>query len=325
VGRASAASLLAMAAAVWGCTALWGIDELDYGVAGNGGATSSAHGGTAGGGTAGSGNGEQCLDRVDNDGDGLADCGDATDCAADYQCEVVLPDAERVLLVDPSSACPAGTEPSLVHACTGCECLLSTSPCNVSLNAFSAAGCSGNSNGYTSSGACQTGPGDARWMTLTSALPSPPPSCSVSDPDAPAVQWKACTLTQPGLCPDGQACVPRGSGQVGQVGPCARVGDADVCPPELPNALAVYADSGLQCECACTAGSPLCGASSVTVWHDSASCTGGSTTQILDGAGCQSAGTAGSMLFNVAPAIMTCSASAVDVPAGPWSKLCCPG
>jgi len=319
LGPAGAATLMAMLAAAAGCNAIWGLGDLSYGPGGSGGATSTAHGG-GGTGATGGGNGEQCLDGVDNDGDGLTDCGDVGDCAVDYECVAALPGAEYVLLVDPASACPTGTEPSTAYACTGCQCLITAVPCTVTLTAFSDASCSDTPATYTASGDCQAGSGSTQWMTLTSSM-STPPTCAPADTHAPAVQWKACLLAQPGLCPNGQACVPRGPGPLS---PCAHVGDTDVCPSDLPIALVTYGDEGLQCTCSCTAGAAQCGSASVAVWHNSPDCSGGSTTQIVGEGGCQSAGVSGSLQFNIETATMSCPESAEDAPAGPGTKLCCP-
>ena len=309
--------LVALLAVASGCNSIWGLGDLSYGPGGSGGTTSTAHGA---GGTGGSG--EQCLDGVDNDGDGLTDCGDALDCAAGYECVPAVPGAQYAYLVQPSDDCPAGTEPSTVYACTGCQCIVTSTACQATLQAFDTASCPSALNTYDAAvGGCQSGSGAALWVTLTITMQTPP-TCATQAAQAPPGQWKACTLAHAGLCPDGKACVPRA---VGPLGACAVVGDADVCPSDLPQPFRTYADAGPQCNCSCTPGAAQCGATSVTVWSSSPDCSAGSTTQIGTGAVCQSAGVIGSLEFNVETATMSCPVSVQEVPAGPSTKLCCPG
>jgi hypothetical protein len=313
--------LLAWTPIVIGCNAIWSLGDLSYGPGGSGGTTSTAHGAGGMGGTGG-GAAEQCLDEVDNDGDGLTDCEDALGCAAGYECVPAVTGAAYTLLVQPADDCPPGTEPSTVYACTGCQCIVTSTACHTTLQSFDVAGCPSALHTYdAAAGGCQSGSDAALWVTLTATMQTPP-TCAAQAAHAPPGQWQACTLAHAGFCPNGQACVPRA---VGPLGTCAVVGDTDVCPSELPLSLLTYADAGLQCNCSCTPGAAQCGAASVTIWNSSPDCSAGSTTQIGAGATCQSAGVIGSLEFNVATATMSCPASAQDVPAGPSTKLCCPG
>ncbi|AKT39106.1 hypothetical protein [Chondromyces crocatus] len=81
---------------------------------------------------------EDCLDGIDNDGDGLIDCADVEDCApASYECAPAVPAGwtgnVRVAIVDFAAAdtlpaCPEGTEtsdyfagPATEAACSNCD------------------------------------------------------------------------------------------------------------------------------------------------------------------------------------------------------------
>jgi hypothetical protein len=85
---------------------------------------------------------ENCFDNMDNNNDGLTDCGDPT-CAGVGVC-VTEPDNFALgVLIDKSAACPAGTTETKVFrgltggtTCTGCTCTPNPVTCDADIYAY---------------------------------------------------------------------------------------------------------------------------------------------------------------------------------------------
>jgi len=204
-----------------------------------------------------------CLDGIDNDGDGMTDCGDP-DCQALVRC---VPAAFPAGFTSygtyadaRATACPAGygttadtfenpTSPSA--SCTACSCDTPALACSTVLtvscdNSNACDGGTARSASVTANGSCVSSglPSgldvDNTWTCkLTTPTPTGTGSCTPSggQPNGAAAQFnkqsRTCGLTSSGLgCPGGNICVPRVPG--GFKGLCVRraigSGPAAVCP-----------------------------------------------------------------------------------------------
>src|SRR5262245_35015382 len=83
---------------------------------------------------------ELCFDGQDNDGDGLADCGDP-DCDAGAICVASAADRPAGALVPGDQPCPAGFQggETTIHRglqpseCTGCGCTVGDTICEATV------------------------------------------------------------------------------------------------------------------------------------------------------------------------------------------------
>jgi hypothetical protein len=239
--------------------------------------------GTAGG-SAGT---ENCLDLVDNDGDGRADCDDA-ECAGDFACAPpAQPDWLGVgwLYIggrEPTCAYGVVTElfdeAELTAGEASCECACSdpSSECSGYVRASIGCGQQVETDGWATATCLTFTVGSSRSCLLQYTQPGLGSCSPIVSSEIPAVAWEPaawlCLQAGGGHCPDGEACIE--SADSDGIGPCtARAGDHP-CPPAFPNRRQ-YADGTLEdsrgcdtndCSCGppttgdCTCTSPPCGA-----------------------------------------------------------------
>lgn len=271
------------------------------GIAGSAGAGGTA--GTAGqagtGGTGGSGTVEDCLDGIDNNGDGLVDCADPQ-CTPGYKCVAAAPpqwesyfwlnDQGWQLQEPPSEPCPSGRDPRRYYAEPGqrndCDCNcgeLTGAEC-----APAKLGCSTNSDNCNNpqdwtatyaDGACHKPPTNNR---LSCRLTEPARvqaagSCTESltvdrDPTWGTVH-DACRIEDSGRgCPPQQVCVPRGQGEYD--GPvCIRREGDRTCPGGWSTQVKVYQGGTddrdcTECTCSITPDDVTCSGTVYTVYDD---------------------------------------------------------
>lgn len=209
-----------------------------------------------------------CLDGVDNNGDGLADCQDPT-CAAVTMCVPAVAVGNEIGIF-PTGSCPATgfTVTSTQHQnlqtqpCGGCGCKIDTT-CQLSLKGYSGDTCGGSNTVNFNLEGNSTGVG-------TCAAPSPavkPASLKYSSishksstcvattgPSTPTPTWGTTktycgAARQSSTCPINQVCVPKPP----QATPvCVRVPSAGAgCPAGYPNTQGTWyaAFDPAQCEC----------------------------------------------------------------------------
>ncbi len=266
------------------------------GVTGGTGGTTGGTGGTTGGtggatgGTGGVVGFENCLNDIDDNGDGLADCADPQ-CQAGYTCVTPAPTGwVGVGWVDPqaNSACPAPFLPAtklyqvaqLVAppaTCTcGCQAPNGVS-CPLSLACTAGAACT-TSAATTLTQACTTVAVPAPGAQNSCSVAPPQPtggSCQaqanalVTPPVWPA-SARGCLVADGGACTDTtKTCVPR---LTGANGPCIARGGNQTCPAGSPyTSKTLYNTGGLNDTRGCSANGCSCGG----VAGATCSCTGG--------------------------------------------------
>lgn len=276
LARPGALPLVAVwsAALVAGCASLLSIDDFrDQATAGSGGGGRT---GAAGSGTGGRGAGsESCLDKVDNNGDGLADCEDPQ-CAVDHQCSpawigdwlgvgwlhqsnpapdcplgqrLALYDAQN--LVEPSATCSCGcAAPTDTDCRTWFTCPYACTVGGAYYTAWPTTECSAiefstSVSVYCYAGDLSAAPGHCEPEGILTGAPL------TWDPTA-----ALCLYADGGHCPGEQTCVPGATGPA--LGPCvAQLGDHD-CPPDYPDQHR-YWDGSIDDGRACTTGGCSCG------------------------------------------------------------------
>lgn len=199
--------------------------------------------GSGGGGQGGAAPGvEDCLDGVDNDGDGVADCADTEDCApADFACVDAPPDGwtgnvRAARAPHPAGGalpeCPAGTtpldrfaEPAADAQCSACDCAWTGASCTPpELSCWwSTESCSGSASvAYNNAQAQACVEPSYSSFTGSCRITAPgqlisPGTCAIADgggtlqnPDTWATDVRLCAGAAPGAgCDGGQVCVPR--------------------------------------------------------------------------------------------------------------------
>jgi hypothetical protein len=186
---------------------------------------------------------ENCMNGVDDNGDGLADCADPQ-CQATHTCADRPPAGWTGLgWLDPDSkpACSLGLTAQDLYAginapalTCGCECGAPTAHCAIDLTcSVGTDDCATATTSATVSG-CQTLPFPAGPVGCSAGAPKVTGACpATTKTTRPTVSWttaaRACMTTAGGSCAvTTQACVPRPP--AGAVGPCiGHTGDY-ACP-----------------------------------------------------------------------------------------------
>ncbi|EYF06970.1 hypothetical protein [Chondromyces apiculatus] len=310
-----AGALLLMVLTAGSCAVLSGLDDYEVTSGGQGAAPGTGGASTTGTGSAptttGGGGGStpgqheaNCLDGLDDDGDGLIDCADLEDCApADYECAPTPPtgwtaNAFAGLVnfaeIDNLPECPSGTtgadffaDPSAA-SCSACSCVLDPNSASCFAPQFTCHWGSQNCSGGTqqvdatdtdrclqfqgavpSTGSCRiTGPSTVRQAgtcTVTGASTLQDPA-----PWGRAVRVCQSDTRQGGGCDAGQVCQPRPpTGVPGLEGlSCLVKEGTDGCDPGWTQ-LDVQLFAGGTDQRSCSA----CGCNTSAV-----GCTGGSVT-----------------------------------------------
>jgi hypothetical protein len=334
--------LAAMVTTGAGCLSLAGLDE-DYSVgqpggsaaggassgtstssgSSTGGTASSSGGGTTGsGGSSSSGGGsEDCLDGVDNDGNGLVDCADPG-CQPEFECVAEAPTpwagyyrvASATYPAASTLPCPDSATPEVVFQgpgsaaqCGACSCGGLTASCS-----YPEMGWWVNSNNCNGAAGQNLAPGDGdchafaqncgatcdndqrAMLTQDSALVAA--SCPPSG-GAPTIgalwsdEHHACKLADPsGGCSAGTVCVAKPAAPY-DTAVCVRQDGQHACPTGFPNAIDAYGDAvdDRACSaCDCDTSGVSCGAGKVVVSDDDA-CAGGTNADLdVMGATCYS-------------------------------------
>jgi hypothetical protein len=239
-----------------------------------------------------------CLDGVDNNGDGLADCQDPT-CTPVVQCVPAVTVGNEIGIFQAAS-CPASgyTVSSQQHqtlnagACTGCGCKVDMT-CRMTLTGYSATGCGGSVNASMTldattgtSNPCVAGPNiDPASIKMGPSFSRVSSTCTATTaPSAPTPTWGTtkhfCGVgQQSSTCPAAQICVPKPA----TVQPvCVRVPSAGAgCPAGYPNTQGTWYGAFNAATCSCgtcsvntTGACPTSAIEShVFIW-DMASCMG---------------------------------------------------
>lgn len=251
---------------------------------GTGGAPSSSASTGSGGATE-----ANCLDGLDDDGDGHADCADS-DCQAGYEC-VPAPAQNfsdllrlRVLGVGNASVeCAPGVNPvrrfkdPASSECTACECttLAQCGPFGVSLSGDSL--CSGSQVDLMvpPGGCAPLNPGGVSGAIYVDP-PQPLPGACQAGQSVQVTKEKFHTAvdvcqvsgTLGGGCAEGSVCAPRAKPEYAGDGMCVGTTGDVSCPAGFPNRIVAYSGGldGRTCSpCTCEASKVECLGGGITV------------------------------------------------------------
>jgi hypothetical protein len=336
------------------------------GESGAGGAAGSAAGagGVAGqAGVAGTGGttAENCLDGVDNDGNGKADCAD--DACKAYMCMADIPivngwtgyywGRKQAFATAADSPCPAGQQaaryyltPSGAPACASCNCTYEAGTCSVGSMACSTAN--------TCDGSLKLDPPEA-GSCLSLSLSTNKLYCKISDPGeitspgacgplgpptfsnaAPfANVFDTCLFDQKGKgCAAGQSCTPTPLAPF-PAKPCIiKAGESLPCPTGynlIGTAFTHYNDTRACSPCGCGVASESC--SSLYTIKETPACGGSQktvgTSTCTDLSSLANSNNAGIVFPGAATASGTCKAAdgggapeGAVIPSGP-ATICC--
>lgn len=269
--RRSAVGVTVLAALAWsGCNAIMGYEVGESGGTGQGGSAIGGASAGGGGSTAGS---ETCLDRVDNNGDGLADCEDPL-CQSDHECVPTTTDdwlgVGWLYQDDPAASCPLGQrlelfdESDLVVPSAACTCACDDPTSNTCRAQFACGYSCGVGGVYSASASAQCIDHSLSSVSqvhcTASVLSVVPGTCSPrGDPTGPAVHWPSsasiCLYASGGHCPDGGACIPEPTASA--LAPCIAQMGEHPCPASHPEQHLYWdgtADDGRSCSadgCSC--------------------------------------------------------------------------
>jgi hypothetical protein len=272
--------------------------------AGGSSAGGSSSGGSSSGGSGGGGP-EDCLDGVDNDGDGDADCADS-ECKPDFQCVTAVPsgykgyfEVNRTDYPTPPGACDGGGMPAVYFSgpagppeCNACTCGdVQGATCSAApLSCWAGSGsCNGTATDWTATladGQCKK-PGNLvggsfslSCQVVGDSQITGKGSCEPSKTDfANKNLWQnevgACGLPAAGKgCGDGQACVPKVQGGDGGKLCIQKDGDT-LCPAgTFSQKVATFTggtDNRTCGDCTCGDASAMCGAGTYT-FYDADQC-----------------------------------------------------
>jgi hypothetical protein len=210
---------------------------------GGGSSASSAGGGLAVSQVASSSTGtptaEDCLNRSDDDGDGMVDCED-DDCA-DYVCLDGVPGAIAYVLVDQDS-CPPTTSTRELRSCVGCACSGTMGTCGVSATSYDGVNCTGDTDTTTATGCWDSDNIQIGFRGSTAILT--PGLCAETAAMAAAQDPGACVVDA-GLCA-AQICVHQELAE----GLCALIDTDTPCPIGMVTT-DLYESDGATCDCSC--------------------------------------------------------------------------
>ncbi len=279
----------------------------DGGSTGTGGSTSTTSSGTAGDGP------EDCLNGVDDNGNGLVDCQDVG-CQVDYQCVPSPPpgwDGIGWLTSQSVESCPDEMPMGQVLY-DPAELNAPPATCSCSCGSPSGVQCQSTLSCYNDPQCSQTLVLQAQVTTSCQQMPPfpPPAGCTASALSAtggscppgpvsetvPTLTWpsdtSACLRESAGVCDGGEACIPRLPS--GAVGPCIlREGD-HACPggysDKTSHVDGSYNDTRGCGPCQCSPPSGVsCGCSSSSCGvslHSQGNCVGGLLSLVPVGGSC---------------------------------------
>lgn len=286
------------------------------GATGSGGATTTSTGNpTAGGETPGV---ENCLNGVDDDGDGFADCADS-DCNAGYICVPSAPSADAYVTptTDPGS-CPPDAPAKTTSQCGACSCLAQAGTCALGgqLHTGNTLSCAGTSTvSFTAPRACNNGPSGDRSINVSISAPNNDGSCQPASLTTTAQTVSICAASAAGSCSDAnQICVPATNDA------CVLV-MAQSCPAAYPVERSVlFGESAASCDCSCAKSGETC---SPTVEVSGSDGCPNATSIALNPSGCTSLGSIQSWRVPPQPSTVACEPSATP-PGNPSRfRLCC--
>jgi hypothetical protein len=326
--------MAAIAAVPFGCTILADAALPDGSGNGGGGAGGTSAGVATGGspsGTSGgtaTGDGEICFNGLDDNDDGLTDCGDPA-CGGDC---VLSPEGSQPVAVVSGDTCPNGFSGRAMTGCEACNCTPDDpGTCVFEVELYDNALCAGSPTTAVSPGAdCDevTPPFAAIGGNTVGAI-----GTTVGADDAtcvapmPTVTGNARMICMPQPeatgCNEGLVCVPPVVGMQCALFP----GDA-VCPASLPTRDVLFDGDGGQCACACDGGSQTCPVNKHVHTWDAAGC-GGGKFDVVHLAGCVDTGhtEVASIDQHEQPLAALSADSCVNtstVPAANAFTLCCP-
>jgi hypothetical protein len=179
-----------------------------------------------------------CLDGVDDNGDGLADCQDPTCLGSQVQCVPAVDAGAALGVLQDSGPCPAGYSQLLDlyqglqgGPCVGCTC---ATACTVTVFAYANAGCSGASvqatfNTTSTDYVCTTVASGTRNASIKSAYGKVCQAGGSASQAAPT--WSSsqvfCVAQSSQTCAVGEVCVPAPTAPAKT---CVDVDDSLSCP-----------------------------------------------------------------------------------------------
>jgi hypothetical protein len=286
-----------------------------------GGGGAGAHGATGGGGsgagpTGGGGSApvENCLNGIDDDGNGLTDCDDSA-CST-YAC---VPSASGnegyAVLVGAPGDCTAPTSAASWNTCS-CGCTPNAGTCNVTAYTHGDAAC----NNYIttlSTGMCANIlPDGVRWLSAVTGL-SAAAVCLPAADHVPA-PVSACTLTEVGRCAGNAICVPPVFAGAKQ---CVVMPLGSPCPSPYTVGQTAFL-GGTQCTCGCTDSGSTCDPPAVDVYFGDDYC-GNAPQHVPLPDPCNALPSASSLSIPSVAASTTCFMSEAVTGGTPDKTLCC--
>jgi hypothetical protein len=210
-----------------------------------------------------------CFDGIDDNGDGLVDCGDPT-CLAGAECVAAADGYELGTRVELLEACPAAfpdTDLALGQGlvagstCDACQCSKPEAQCYAPMVTFESADCSGAYVHYASvsTAAICSGAGNPLGVVRSvyfGGVSLYAGSCTPNNPTTPTSwtqQARFCgTVHVGGGCATGQVCAPKAASH------CALAPGAQACPAGYAQAhqASWYTAVADQRSCACTCDAP---------------------------------------------------------------------
>ncbi|MCC6524257.1 MAG: hypothetical protein IT373_16480 [Polyangiaceae bacterium] len=334
--RFLARALFASSVAGASCHLIGGADEYtvrDEAAGGGAGAaaTSSSQSGAAGGGGA---TPEECLNGVDDDGDGDADCKDPDCVASGYQS---VQGTAATTFVS-AGTCGAELVEHVFHDCDACGCDADVGTCTLQVTLFKNASCDPNIGTNIqfdpSTGTCQDAPActcrdiaDFKNGGVVSAagaaVPALAAQCNPSVPTVVADGLSFCApLAQGSGSLVGQVCLPPPPGAAW----CVVLDAAETCPPGTSLSASVLDGGSGTCDCACQTGQQLCAANGASALTSADNACGAPTTTVAGDGTCAFVTEVHSLGFTGVGGItsdVTC-ASSPTMSGATSKKICCP-
>ena len=252
--------LLPAALALSNCRAALDIDELSF------------VGPDAGSGTTMAG-GEDCLDGIDNDGDGQADCDDSDCVNAEFEC-IDSAGAIAVIGTLSSDKCDAPFEATNLESCeNACTCTPEPSVCAIQLTLYSAMDCAGSIANISYSGDfCNDTPSGTMAASYTIPV-GQAGQCSGGNMGAAPVGVQGCRIPLTGHCNGGGACIPKT-----QTPECLLFKGSVSCPDAYSQQKGVLLpESEGACMCSCNVTDNGCTPPTISLYSENGMCSGSAT------------------------------------------------
>jgi hypothetical protein len=260
-----------------------------------------------------------CLNGIDDDGDGDVDCGDNDCVAAGFVCLPPLAGAASHVVLS-GNACPAAAQPMTLHSCDASKCACDGQPgeCTFQVARWNGNDCNGQSTSSlkTQPNCYSIDPGlTSSFKGTTTSVGNA--SCLSVAPDIVAVDRGACEVSG-GACANGGACVPA---EFPVAKACVLLAAGSNCmAPYDGYRTTVYDNPNSSCNCSCSKVGESC-AGSVQWYSGNKGCNGPATgTTSIDGQ-CKSVGYLQSYSIDKVEATPQCQADA-SMPSGE-GVLCC--